>query len=176
MTLEEAEIIYKKSNCSLFVMAREDLTNYNLYKKLSVDKKLEQQWQIEKIEEMEGILRETGDSNIFNRLYDLAVNFYDIKRLEILISCLDYIVFHDIKDSLCIAETIMGRKELPVRSGMIFWAYDIGEKEKSIRLAEKVLSFLNVQTDDIRTKDRIDRDLIKIKKISEELNFFWEFD
>ena len=32
MTLEEAKKVYKKNNCSLFVMAREDKDNYNLYK------------------------------------------------------------------------------------------------------------------------------------------------
>ena len=36
MTLDEA-----KNNCSLFVMAREDLQNYNAYKNLNIEKKLE---------------------------------------------------------------------------------------------------------------------------------------
>lgn len=41
MTLDEAKNIYKKNNCSLFVMAREDLQNYNAYKNLNIEKKLE---------------------------------------------------------------------------------------------------------------------------------------
>lgn len=169
MTLDEAEDLYKKNNCSLFTMAREDLTKYTLYKELNIDKLLEQQWRMEVIENLVAILKETGDINIFNQIYDLSVSFHDKERLELLIENLNYIKIKDIKLSLCIAETIMGRKDLFERSGMIFWAYDIGAKVEAIILSKKVLSFLKIETNDIKTKERISRDLKKFKKLCNSL-------
>lgn len=62
MTLEEAEKVYKKNGCSLFVMAREDLDHYTLYQKLKIDKTLEEKWKTEVIEELVNVLKKTGDS------------------------------------------------------------------------------------------------------------------
>lgn len=171
MTIEEAKEIYKKYHCSCFAMAREDLITYNKYQELCIDKELERQWRIEEIENLVSKLKETGDSRIFNRLYDLSESFHDAERLEMMIGSIDIVKINNAKTSLCIAETIIGRKTLSVRSGMIFWAYDIGRKKEAVALTKKALSLTNIITDDIEIKRRADRDREKLKKIVGILDF-----
>ena len=165
MTLEEAKKIYKKNNCSLFVMAREDVDNYVLYEKLNIDGSIEQKWRMEVIEELVNLLEENGDGRIFNRLYDLSAGFHDKERLELMIKLIDKVRIEDVKTSLCIAETIMGRKVLSARSGMIFWAYDIGLTDEAVKLIQKVLSLINIQTDNEEDMTRVSGDRKKIKEI-----------
>lgn len=165
MTIEEARNIYKKNNCSLFVMAREDFDSYTLYKRLNIDKAVEQKWRKEMIADLADQLKENGDSKIFNQLYDLSVSFFDEERLNLMMQSIDKIEIRDVATSLCIAETIMGRKALSVRSGMIFWAYDIGAKESAITLVKKVLTFTNIRTNDLEVEERARRDREKIKEI-----------
>ena len=169
MTLEEAKKVYKKNNCSLFVMAREDMDNYTLYKKLNIDRVLEQKWELEVIEDFVKQLEESGDSRIFNRLYDLSVGFHDKERLFLMIKLIDKVRVEDVTTSLCIAETIMGRKLLSVRSGMIFWAYDLGLKDETIMLIRKVLSLIDIQFNDKVDEARVTRDQRKIREIIDVL-------
>ncbi len=174
MTLEEAKKIYKKNNCSLFVMAREDADNYVLYEKLNIDGSIEQKWRMEVIEELVNLLEENGDGRIFNRLYDLSTGFHDKERLELMIKLIDKVRIEDVKTSLCIAETIMGRKVLSARSGMIFWAYDIGLTDEAVKLIQKVLSLINIQTDNEEDMTRVSRDRKKIKEIIDVLKLEYQ--
>lgn len=169
MTLEEAKKLYKKNNCSLFVMAREDADNYILYKKLNIDGTIEKKWRMELIEDLVNLLEENGDSRIYNQLYDLSIVFHDKKRLELMIKLIDKVNVEDVKTSLCIAETIMGRKMLSARSGMIFWAYDIGLRNETVTLIRKALSFMNVQPDNAEDEVRVSKDQKKIREIIDVL-------
>ena len=169
MTIEEAKKIYKKNNCSLFVMAREDADNYTLYKKLNIDSTIEKKWRKELIEDLVNLLEEKGDSRIYNQLYDLSIAFHDKERLELMMKLIDKVSVKDVKTSLCIAETIMGRKRLSARSGMIFWAYDIGLRNEAVTLIRKALSLMNVQTDNEEDEVRVSRDQKKIREIIDVL-------
>lgn len=165
MTLEEAKEIYKKNNCSLFVMAREDMENYILYKNLNVDRVHELEWKIEKIEELVKALKESGDILIFNRLYELAMDIHDQKRFLLMMKLIDDVRVEDVTTSLCLAETIMGRKILSVKSGMIFWAYDLNLKNEVRILIRKVQFLIGIQTSDEEEEVRISRDQRKIREI-----------
>lgn len=165
MTIKEAKDIYKRNNCSLFVMAREDLDNYKLYKSLNIEKNLEMKWKGEVIEELVDLLRETGEYIIFNRLYDLAEGFHDRERLKLMIESIENIRIEDAESSLCVAETIIGRKMLSVRSGMIFWAYDIGAKKEAIILIKKAISFVNIGSNSEEVNERACRDMNTINDI-----------
>lgn len=169
MTIEEAKKVYKKYQCSLFVMAREDRDNYELYKELGIDNTIERKWKLEMLEELTALLEESGDSRIFNQLYDLAVGFYDKERLACLMNLIDKVIVEDVKISLCIAETIIGRKVLSARSGMIFWAYDIGLRDEAITLIRKAISLVNVQTNNEEEIVRASRDQKKIREIKDAL-------
>lgn len=174
MTLEEAKKTYKNNNCSLFVMAREDKDNYTLYKQLNVGRALEEEWQIEVIEDLIRCLDESGDARIFNQIYDLCVNFHDTERLQLMMKLIDKIRIKDANTALCVAETIMGRKMLSIRSGMIFWAYDLELKDEAKLLIRKVLSLIDIQSDEKEDEIRAVRDYKKIKEIIDILEFSTE--
>lgn len=170
MTIEEAKEFYRKYNCSHYFMAREELPKYKLYQELNIDKSLEREWRLEMIDELADCLKGNRDINecsplyadaakrikinpdimIYNRIYDLAVSFHDKDRLELMIELIDYVKIKSVRNSLSIAGTIIGRKILSARSGMIFWAYDIGEKDDAVALIKKALMLTDVETDDER--------------------------
>lgn len=166
MTVKEAESIYKKNNCSLYAMSRDE-KKYFEYKELNIDIALERKWKTEVIKDLVDLLVKTGDSKIFNRLYDLSVSIHDRERLELMIMSIELVKLEDVRTSLCIAETIMGRKNFSCRDGMIFWAYDIGEKEKAIDLIKKVLFLIRNNSEE---KERAIDDMKRIQGTIEILN------
>ena len=165
MTIEEAKKVYKKYNCSLFAMAREDKKSYDLYKELNIKKNIEMKWKGEVIEELVFLLKETGESRIFNQLYDLTECFHDKEKLKVMIDSIEDIKVDSAECSLCIAETIIGRKMLTIRSGMIFWAYDVGAKKEALELIDKAKTFINTKTSSVELKERARRDMETIDKI-----------
>lgn len=80
---------------------------------------------------------------------------------------IDKISITDTKTALFIAETIMGRKILSERSGMIFWAYDMGLKEDAVMLIRKVLSLIHIDSVEEKYMARAERDCETIKSIIE---------
>lgn len=170
MTIDEAEKFYKDYNCSLFSMAREDMINYTLYRNLDIDKALEMQWRTEVMDDLTVKLKRDGEIYVFNRLYDLTGGAHNYHNLMRLLDALRYTNIRNITESLCLAETIIGRKELSQRSGMIFWAYDIGEKKETTNLSKLVLSLIDLKIDDMEIFERINRDLKKVRTINSMLN------
>ncbi|NBI87661.1 hypothetical protein D3Z47_16220, partial [Lachnospiraceae bacterium] len=54
-----------------------------------------------------------------------------------------------INQRILVAETVLGKRFLKVRSGLIYWAYDIGQKGVAILLMDQVLKYLNIgETED----------------------------
>ena len=91
-----------------------------------------------------------------------------------MIKLIDKIIIKDVTTSLCIAETIMGRKMLSIRSGMIFWAYDLELKDEAKILIRKVLSLVDIQSDEKEEKTRAIRDYKKIRQIIDILELSTE--
>lgn len=61
------------------------------------------------------------------------------------------------KINVSISETVLGRKELSEKSGMVFWAYDLGEQEIAKELLQFVWRIAAVQTSDEHIKFRLER-------------------
>ena len=57
------------------------------------------------------------------------------------------------------------------RSGMIFWAYDLGEFEMAKELLQFSLELATVQTSDKNVKSRLDRIIKKSYLISSKINY-----
>lgn len=165
MTLAEAKKMFKEYGCSLFSFAREDLDRYNLYKELNIDENTQNLWKEETINELLNSLRKSGEVGVFNRLYDIAVTFHDHQRLKLLVKAIDYVKAKEERDLVTLAETIMGRSHLSVRSGMIFWAHDLGLKSETKSLVSKVKRLIGFQPKEKATKERIARAKKKITTI-----------
>ena len=88
MTTKEARDIYMKSDCSYFVMCTNYYTSYIEYKKLGLPSELENFWKDEKIQALAVEIRLNGDYRLFNKMYDIAVEFRDYEKLRILLDAL----------------------------------------------------------------------------------------
>lgn len=165
MTLEEAKRVYMNNKCSLFVMAREDRLNYDLYRKSNISSMMERKWKKEMIDDQVKQFEKSGDADLFNSICELCECFNDRNTLCLLMGLIDKINIEDTKTALCIAETIMGRKILSERSGMIFWAYDLGMKKEVVMLCRKVLTLINIDSVEERYQARAKRDCETIEAI-----------
>ncbi|MCM1259071.1 MAG: hypothetical protein NC307_14645 [Roseburia sp.] len=99
---------------------------YMEYHRLEVAKWQEEQWKNEKIKDMYVELTETGRVETFLELYEIAEAFHDMEKLTVLYRSL-LIIAMPIKPKSMVelAETILGKRNRNVRSGMIYWAYDL---------------------------------------------------
>lgn len=62
----------------------------------------------------------------------------------------------------CISETVLGRKDISERSGMVFGAYDLNEKEIAKELLQFVMNLLSIQVSDEKIMSRFERDIKNI--------------
>lgn len=169
MTIDEAKKLYFKYDCSLFVMARENKDAYENYKALKLPSVIEEEWSQDLFTILWEQLKETRESIFFNRMYHLTEKIHNKENLVIMKEALNYIKYDDLENKVCISETVIGRKEITIRSGMIFWAYDLGEKELAAELLRFVMNLLNNKTNDEEISSRIGRDMKKCVMIDSVL-------
>lgn len=150
-----------KYDCSLFAMAREDQYAYEDYKALNISNKIEEDWRQELIKDLLIEIKKNGDASIFTRMYYLTENMHNKEKLVIMMGALEHIKYSDLKTKAYVSETLIGRKDIAVRSGMIFWAYDIGEKEMARQLLMFVNNLLNSEVGDENIDFRIKRNMEK---------------
>lgn len=170
MTFAEAKKIYFKYDCSLFAMAREEEKEvYEAYKLLDVPDSMEKEWRKERFDILRERLKREGTGSLFNKMFEIAEKERDRKMLFILKEVLNEIDYENIQIRACISETVIGRKALSERSGMVFLAYDIGERV----LAKEVLQFVvNLLSNGALTKEmnlRFERNITKCRIINEQL-------
>lgn len=170
MNIEEAKKFYLKYDGSYFGMAREEQGKYEEYEKLEISKSVEGEWDNEILNTLKEHLKDTGEVKVFDRIYDIAERRHTRERLLILIQSLRDVKYDDLVMNARLSETMLGRKALSERSGMIFWAYDIGEPEIAEKLLAYVLGILNSQEIGADLVARYDRDRKKCYEIATELN------
>lgn len=157
MSLEGAKKLFLLSNCSKFVMAREYFLEYQIYLSLGIEKETENIWRQEQlIKYFESIKSKSEDQNlwlIYSKMYELVEAIKDQNSLLIMVNALKQINDElDQKEKIIIAETIIGRKDRSCRSGLIYMAYDIGDRinavffvEVCLRLVDGDISHMDLQ-------------------------------
>lgn len=143
MTTKEARELYLKSDCSYFKMCTNFYSSYIEYRQLDLPKELELVWKNEKIQMLDLEMRRFRNYKTFLRLCEVASDFRDYEKLRMVLDS-----FRRLKNPLLpeqrvtVAETILGQRHPKVRSGLIYWAYDNGQKGIAILLMDQVLEFL----------------------------------
>lgn len=170
MTIDEAKELFFRYNCSLFAMAREEKEAYEDYRKLNISSSIENEWKKELFISLAKQLKTSGESELFNRMYNLSDNQHDKERLVVLKQALNEVVLNDAKTIATVCETVLGRKELSERTGMVFWAYDLGEQEIAKKLLVFVWELLSKHTVDTNLQARYERDIKKCSMINSELS------
>lgn len=170
MTFDEAKKLYFKYDCSLFAMAREeDKEVYKNYKLLGIPDIVEEEWREELFIVLWEQFKIERTGSLFDRMAEIAEKKYNNKMLFILKEALDEVDYENLQVRACISEAVIGRKALSERSGMIFGAYDIGEKD----LAKDFLQFiLNLLSDCTLTQEmlpRFERSITNCRILNEQL-------
>lgn len=173
MTIPEAKIIYKKYNCSAFRISTQDFSMYMEYHRLEIAKWQEQEWKNEKIREIYAELLQNGKVETFLELYEIAAGFHDIEKLSVLYKSLKKIaVSQKPHRKVDLAETILGEKNRNVRSGMIYWAYDLRCRKLTGALFLYVQNCLGgIHTWDMYILRRIQRAKHLYKTMKQELGY-----
>lgn len=171
LTLEDAKAMYLKCDCSLYAMAREKPDLYIEYKKLNISKAMQEEWRQELFDILTEMLKSKGSINLFHRIYDLAEdgNRYNKERLFTLKKVLGFIKYDNLKVNASVSEAIIGRKALSEKSGMIFWAYDLGECEMAKELVLYAKDLLSYQPMENELRRRFERDIKTCYLIDSEL-------
>lgn len=172
MTTQEAREIYLNSDCSYFIMCTRHYSSYIQYRRLELTKEQENIWRNEKMQMLCAEIRKNGDYHIFERLYEIAFEFRDYERMRLLLDALKCIKLPLEPDkSIRLASIILGRKSPKVRSGMIYWAFDIKQRAIAIILMDLALELLNFpDLEDEELVKRICRERRLCKRIIAELN------
>lgn len=163
---EEFKKVFLMYDGSLFSIAREEKEAYESYKLLNISEETLEKWRQELFLNLWEQLKENGSSDLFNRMYNLSDGRHNRENLLILRDALHKVTYTNLKVNACISEIVLGRKDLSERSGMIFWAYDLGEQEIAEELLLFVLGLLMVQTSDEIIKHRLERLIQKCNLIS----------
>lgn len=172
MTTKEAREIYLDSDCSYFTMCTNHYAKYIQYRQLELPKEQEDIWRNEKIQMLCLEIRKTGDYRKFIRLCEIASEFHDFENLRLALDALKRIKY-PLASAECIhvAEALLGKKDFKVRSGLIFWAFDIGQKAIAIILMDVVLELLHHPNEtDLAIERKIRKERRLCKKIIAELN------
>ena len=171
MTFEEVKKAFFRYDGSLFAMAREEKEAYESYKLLNIPEDMAEAWKQELFFSLWEQLKESGSSELFNRMYNLSENRHSRENLLILKEALYKVNYINPKVNAYICEAILGRKDLSERSGMICWAYDLGEYEMAKELLQFIWKLATVQTSDKNVKSRLDRIIKKSYLISSKINY-----
>lgn len=174
MTTNEAKELYLKSDCSYFIMCTYHYSGYMEYRQLGLTRRQENIWKDEKLRTLQIEMQKTGDYRLFGRLYEIAVTFRDYKKLRMMLNALEQIKHPlTIPQRVSLAETILGKRSLKARSGLIYWAYDVGQKGVAILLMDQVLKYFNIPDTD---NEELVKRLQKGKRICKKLNMELELN
>lgn len=171
MTFKEVKKVFFKYDGSLFAMAREEQEVYENFKMLNISVETVEKWRQEIVLNLWEQLKISGSSDLFNRMYEILDNKHNRENLLILKEALYKVNYKDSEVNACISESVIGRKVLSARSGMIFWAYDLGEHEIAKELLHFAIKLAMVQTSDEHMKSRLERIKENCYLISSALNF-----
>lgn len=168
MTREEAKELYIKYDCSLFVMAREE-EKYDEYRTLKISVEEEKKWIQEQLLISYEQIKTSGDSRIFNKMCSYFEKRKSLENIMMIEEALKYVKYEDPETKVSVVETILGKKDFSVRSGLVFGAYDLNDYE----MAKRFLLFVKITlSNDFHQKDiaaRVDRDIQRCYLLGKEL-------
>lgn len=177
MTTSEAREIYLEADCSYFQMCNSDYSRYKEYRRFGTPKEQEEIWRNEKIEMLYKELQVNGDYQIFNKMYDIAEAFRDYQKLQLMYDALFFLKNPmNPQQRVSVAETILGRRACRVRSGLVYWAYDIDQKGVAILFLKGASHYLDISyVGNVELHKRITRARRLCKKINGELELSVDF-
>ncbi len=174
MTMEEARELYRSSQCSRFVMARENSPQYERYRELNIPKETEYTWKHERFIEYSLNIKEGAISEpIWQTFFLMSDLVSDSKSVQDANIMYDLIKITKINlsdmERIIVSETINGRGLKIARSGLIYLAYDIGEISLARKYSSLSIELATIDTADMDLLDRANRSVKLCNEIVKEL-------
>ncbi|MDF2805003.1 MAG: hypothetical protein K0S61_4908 [Anaerocolumna sp.] len=173
MSLKEAKEFFVMMDCSSFVMARENLPKYNQYKLLNISREIENIWREEKLEYHYNMITNSWNEDMvlhYDKMVDLVTNIKTLKSLNLIKKATEIMINKlTIIEKIIVSETILGRLDLDVRSGLIFLSYDLGYRNLAEFFICTVKVLLDLQTEEKDLTYRIENAQRTYMLISNEL-------
>jgi len=165
LSLEDAGELFKAYGCTHFHMARDEPELYSKYKKLKVTDAQETLWTEESFFEICNQLIDCTDSpgclwllhSSATTLAEYLESEYALRKLyQTTIVIIDLV---PIEDSIMCAESILDRRDLSTRCGIIFLSLDLGLYDLSIKFIQLADMFIARfgETNPKRSSQAIDR-------------------
>lgn len=166
--IEEAKTKYFEFDCSQFAMAR-DSDYYKTFKELAIPEKTLFKWRCELLQNLYVQVEKSGSADIYGRMYNVGQEYCNKENLQLMKNALEKVYFSEERTFAYIAEILIGRKSIEQRDGLIFIAFDLGEKLLAKELIVKANDLLNKALSNIDIRQRVERDIRKCAEISQVL-------
>lgn len=181
LTKQEAKFYFLNYEASLFTMGRENPEIFNQYKELNVSEDEVNKWRLEQLMNYcNNILENNNQDKIWSIFNKMAEQIFCIKTEEsiyILCETLDKISAKlDAKGKLIVCETILGRKHLKFRSGLIHLAVDLNATEVTNIFRRYVYEVISIDYNDDLLLERAKNNEKTYIMILEQLNLSFEDD
>jgi hypothetical protein len=167
---KKAKEMYRSSDCSTYVMARNNPNEYESYKKLNISRETELEWKSEMLEEYFCKLQKGAEKGqrwkVIYKMCELVESTKHPKDLMLIYKVIkNEMIYFEVIERVIISESIIGRSHLPQRSGLIFLSYDIGEVNLAKQFEEISRELLNVKNYDKTLENRI----VNARRMIEEI-------
>lgn len=178
MTDQEAKELFLKSDCSYFTMCNRYYSEYVAYRRLEPTQEQENAWRKERVAVLFKGLQTWGESELFVRLYGVASQLHGYDELCLMVSALSYLKYPmSPEDGIAVAETILGKRNRKVHSGLVYWAHDEGQRGMAILFLDEAMHRLDESASTkIELERRIQKAKLLYRKIIEELGYTELFD
>ena len=168
MNIREARDFYINHNCSYFLMCTKQYSEYIEYRQLGLPKTQEDGWRRERIRALYKKIAITQDYRLFDSFYEVTVEFRDYENLRLVLDAYKAIKRPEKPEpNVGLAETILGKKNQKSRSGIIYWAYDVGQKAIAILMMDQALQCLDQHN---VHKVELEKRIRKAKRLSRKIN------
>jgi vacuolar-type H+-ATPase subunit I/STV1 len=136
-SMKQAKEYFMSMGCSHFHMGREFPQRYEEYKQLNISKKKETEWRMEQLDEYFNDIIENKNNTrlwaVHSRMADLVETLKTAIALRKMLEVTQYIrEIVPINDRVIVSETLNGRGNRKLRTGLIYLAYDL----KNIQVAK----------------------------------------
>lgn len=164
--MEMAKSEFLKYGCSEFAMARESRFYVDgSFSKLNIPKTTLCQWSQEKIDDLHRQIARTGSALIFAEMGRVVENYCSRENLQMVEKTMTMVNLRDSQSLAIVAETLLGRKIIKVRDGLIFKAYDMGEKKLAISWLNKTKELLEQTRSNDENRLRINNDAARCNEM-----------
>lgn len=168
MDIDTIKELFKQYDYLPFAFDREEAASKEFNQQQDKEVLLEK-WQDELFHELFLRLKDEKDYRLLNRMEKIAEERANKSYLDVMVKAVDCVRYDSPLIKMIVAETILGRGSMTARTGLVFLAYDLGEKREAKYLLDRAKALLIFDTESDNEKTRREDIMDKVKEVQEYL-------